>query len=48
MKIEAINNAKMSRVDHPIGLSLAIIANAFFVVNSGLSRHAIDEGVSVD
>ena len=43
-----VNNAEMSRNDHPIGLSLAIAANAFFVLNSGLSRYAIGEMVSVD
>jgi hypothetical protein len=47
-KISAINNAKMLRNDNPIGLSLAIAANAFFVANSGLSHFAIGEGQAVE
>ena len=41
-----IKYAKMSECkitpgsDHPIGLSFAIAANAFFVLNSGLSHYA--------
>ena len=38
----------MLRNDHPIGLSLAIAANAFFVANSGLSHFAIEEGEAVE
>ena len=38
----------MLRDDHPIGLSLAIAANAFFVANSGLSHFAVEQGMCVE